>query len=237
LGISGTFKASSSTFRLYGTVLGVQTDPVSPVGLLDIGDVVETPTGTEKVVGITASRVTLSNSIPTFDGNIVVKSALTLAYQSMERLLQPFLEKWLTEDFASDLKKLSMAASSIRAGAPQSQRNVVLEFLNRLDQQLVDLLSRLDDPSAVLPSRSASKERVVVDGITASLEERKFDKALSLFLRCKIQEALESTVDTASFGGTLLKAISDFARTDMVVPNRALDEGLESAHSQEIKGL
>jgi hypothetical protein len=237
LGISGTFKASSSTFRLYGTVLGVPTDPVSPVGLLDIGDVVETPTGTEKVVGITASRVTLSNSIPTFDGNIVVKSALTLAYQSMEGLLKPFLEKWLTEDFASDLKKLAVAASSIRAGAPQSQRNVVLGFLNRLDQQLVDLLSRLDDPSAVLPSRSASKERIVVDGITSSLEERKFDKALSLFLRCKIQEALESTVDTASFGGTLLKAISDFARTDMVVPNRALDEGLESTHSQEIKGL
>jgi hypothetical protein len=237
LGISGTFKASSPTFRLYGTVNGVPTDPVSPVGLLDIGDVVETPTGSGKVVGVTKSRVTLSNSIPTFDGNIVVKSALTIAYQSLESMLRPFLEKWLNEEFASDLRKLIIAASSIRAGSPQSQRNVVLDFLNRLDQQLADLLSRLDDPSTVLPSQSASKERIIVDGITTSLEERKFDRALDLFLRCKIQEALESTLDTASYGGSLLKAISDFARTDMVVPNRALDEGLESTHSQDIKGL
>lgn len=237
LGIAGTYKATSSTFRLYGTVQGVATDPVSPVGLVDINDVVQTPTGSETIAGLSATRITLSNPVPTFDGNIVVTSALTLTYQAMEALLQPFIGTWLDGDFSADLKRLNLAASSIRVGAPQSQRNIVLDFLSELDTSLVDLLAKIDDPSAVLPISSASKEKAIVGGITASLEERKFDKSLDLFMRCKIQEALDSTVDTASFGGNLLKTISDLARTDMVVPNRALDEELESTNSQGIKGL
>jgi hypothetical protein len=237
LGLAGTYVASSASFKLYGPVNGIVTDPVSPIDRVDIGDRVTTPSGTSTVQAITADRIQLTSSLATFDGNITIDSALVLAYTALENLINTFLGPWLKGPFAIDLENLNLAISSLGVNSPQAQRSTVLNALNDLEGKLLDLRTKLDDSSTVLGDSSAQAERAIVDGITTSLAERKFDKALDLFLKCKIQEALDSTADTASFGGSFIKASSDFAKTDLVIPNRAIDEQVEGTSSQDIKGL
>lgn len=237
LGITGTTQAVSNIIRLYGSINGVTTDPVNPTLLVDVGDIVAAPSGDSTVQSISATRITLSNSLPTFDGNIRIDSLLVATYNNLENLLSPVVTSFLNTPFAKDLTSLSLALSSLGNGSPQAQRNVVIQLLSQLTTSLNSVLTAITDSSTILPASAASEEWKIVDGIETTLIERKFDKALDLFLRCDIQEALNSTSETASYGGALLKAASDFARTDIVVPNRALDEQVESTSSQDIKGL
>lgn len=237
LGISGVTSAVSDQVRLTGTVAGVPTQEANPIGLMDINDIINLPSGSQTVAGLSSIRITLSSAVPTFSGPIEVQSAMVLAYTRFSSLIEPFLSKWLSADFVEGLERVRLASVTLRANTPLSQRNLILEELEKLRQLLQELLTLLDDSQSVLLSSSASKERVIAAGILTSLEERKFDRAVDLMMRAKIQEALDSTMDSASFGGNLLKAASDFARADMVVPNRALDEDVESESTQEIKGL
>lgn len=237
LGIAGTTVAVSDQVRLFGVVAGVPTQEANPIGLMDIDDVIFLPMVSRLISGLSSSRITLSAPAPTFSGPITVLSSMALAYDRFNSLIQPFLTKWLSSSFAEGLESVRLASVTLRANTPLSQRNVILAELEELTSLLQELLALLDDAQSVLLSSSASKERVIASGILNSLEERKFDRAVDLMMRAKIQEALDSTMDSASFGGNLLKATSDFARADMVVPNRALDEDVESESTQEIKGL
>lgn len=238
LGISGQVLATSDSMKLYGTVNGVSTNPVSPIDLLDVGDFMTSNAGSGVVSGLTVDRVKFASPTPTFDGPILVTSALTVAYQALITLLNEFYPSWVADSYSKDLSSIELAVSSLGSGSPQAQRNTVLDALDKLRASLVDLKAKLDDPSVALPSTAAQLESTVANGIISTLEERKFDRALELFLKCRIQEALDSTSDTASFGGSLLKAASDFARTDLIVQNRALDEGVETtSKSQDAKGL
>ncbi len=238
LGLAGTYYAVSDSIRLYGSVFGVATDPISPIGLVDVGDSLSSSLGSSTIASFNADRITLTSPIRTFDGSIIVLSALTTAYESLIKLMNEFYDSWVTNDLATGLDKMELAVSSLGKNSPQAQRSTVLAALNELETNLLNIKAKLEDPSAVLPSTAAQKELAIANGIIATLEERKFDKALDLFLKCRVQEALDSTADTASFGGSLLKAASDFARTDLVVQNRAIGEGEEStAVSQDVKGL
>lgn len=235
--LSGTYKASSDSLKLYGSINGTTTDPVSPVGLLNIGDSVEIESGTAAVQSVTATRIILSAPLPTADGAITVDSALRRAYANLQSDLDGFLPTWLRGWYAKNLEKLGLALSTVGQGALQSQVNTALDFLSTLESSLLALKTLLESPTSALAATSAQAERAIVNGITATLEERKFDRALSLLLRCKIYEALSVNSDTASFGGAFLSAAATFAQTDLVVPNRAIDEGVESKVSQPIRGL
>lgn len=237
LDLAGIFNADSNSLRLYGKVSGVTTDPVSPVGLLDIGDTVTISSGTSTVASITESRIVLTTALPTVDGAITVDSALRKAYANLQSDLDGFLPTWLNGWYAQSLEKLGLAISTAGQSSLQSQINIALSYLASLEADLLTLKGLLDAPtSAILPA-SAQAERAIVNGITATLEERKFNRALDLLLKCKIYEALSVNADSASFGGAFLAAAASFAQTDLVVPNRALDEGVESKLSQPIRGL
>ncbi|TXH11751.1 MAG: hypothetical protein E6R04_00525 [Spirochaetes bacterium] len=236
LGLAGTSRAASDSLRLFGTVFGVSTDPINPIGIVDIGDRVEFSNSQATVVSITNDRIQVSIPLETARGAITIQSALYLLFQNFSAALGGFVTSFARQPFAVNLDSLDSSISSLRAGAPQSQRNVSLSFLESLETSLQSLLA-LIDAVPVLDPRSATSEREVVSGIVASLEERKFDKALDLFLRCQIQEALDSDFETASYGGSFLKASSTFAQSDIKVPNRALDEEVEGTSSQENTGL
>ncbi len=237
LGIAGTYTAQSDTVKLYGVVNGIATDPVSPIGLMNVGDLITVPTGTATVAGLSPTRITMSAAKPTFDGDITVRSVLVSSYSALIAALSPFLTLWLKKSFAKNLSQLNLALNSLTEGSPQSQRSVVVSILDSLEEALEDLLTVLDDTSTIPPASAASEEKDIVNGITNTLAERKFDRALDFFLKCKIQEALNSNADTASFGGAFIKAASDFAQTDLVVPNRSLDQQIEGTSSQDTKGL
>lgn len=236
LGISGTTKATSDSLRLFGTVFGLATDPINPIELVNIGDRVNFSNSQASVVAITNDRIQVSAPLETARGAITVESALYLLFQNFSAALSTYVTSFARQPFAVNLDSLDSSISSLRAGAPQAQRNISLSFLESLESTLQSLLA-LIDASPALDPRSALSEREVVSGIVASLEERKFDKALDLFMRCQIQEALDSDFETASYGGSFLKASSTFAQSDIKVPNRALDEEVEGTSSQENTGL
>jgi len=236
LGIAGTTYATSDSIRLIGSVLGVATDPINPIGLVDIGDQVSFNNVIATLVGITNDRMRLSAQVRTARAAITVESALYLAYQNFIGALSAYVTDFSITKFASDLAALELPLSSLREGVTQSQRNEVIDLLNTLTASLSSLLIIIDAIPPLDP-RSASQEREIVGGIISSLEERKFDKAVDFFLRCKIQEALDSDFETASYGGSFLKASAEFARADIKVPNRALDEEVEGIASQEETGL
>jgi hypothetical protein len=225
LGIAGVTKAESSLMRFHGTVNGVaNVDPVPASGLVDIGDMVVGPTGESQVQEFQGDKLVLMTPLPTFDGDVVVTSALAKSIQYLDSILQPFVDVWLKNRYSQNLTFLDSAISVLGGNATPAQRNNVIRILDDLKTRLESLLVVLEDPAAVLPSNCATREREVINGIVAILVERKYDRALSLMLKCKIQEFLSLTSETSSFGGALMKTMADVAQNDIVFPNAVRDE-------------
>jgi hypothetical protein len=102
-------------------------------------------------------------------------------------------------------------------------------FINKALTLLGDLKTKLQtiqtSLSAIsLPANSATSERAVVNGIINTFIERKYDKALDMFLKCELAELLQIDLQTASYGGSLLKSMSDFAQSNIRFPNKQNDE-------------
>lgn len=222
LAINGTSRAQSSSIRLFGTVYGVATDPVDPAPLMDPNDVFKAPTGTSSVLTVNTTRITLASPLNTFSGNVTVTSALVDAFNLFEAAVQSFLTSWLETDYAKDLTTLNRAVAVLSGKATPATRNAVKAILSDLKTQLQSLASALT--LGPIPTGAASEEQAVVAGVISSLIERKYDQALTFFLELRLQELFELTGETASFGGNVLKTMSDLAASDIVFPNTKLDE-------------
>lgn len=232
IGIDGVFKGSSASMFLKGSVLGVATDPISPISLLDVGDTVITPAGSSTVAGVTNEAVLLANTLPTFDGNITVVSSLLLAWQTFDPAVQAFLSEWLAADFSKDLTTIDRLIAPLAGSATPAQQNAALNGLAALRSKVSDLVTALS--AGPLLATAASKEKSLVQGVIATLLERKYDRALQLLLRCQLQELFTSDWQTASFGGAVQKSMQDIARTDLKFPNQNLGEGDKAnAHNRD----
>jgi hypothetical protein len=228
LGLTGIWKATSKSLRLYGTVNGVPTDPVDPIILLQLGDQVSISTGVSLVEGLSPSRVTMTDALPTVDEVPSADSAVSLAWQVLISGVKSYLPTWVSSGYQQDLSTLDRILAPLNASAGPAQVNAATNALAALRSKLVELKAVVNDSSAFLPDNAATEERQIVAGILTSLAERKFDRAIDLFLRGKLQEALGVDHQTASFSGAFLKAASDVAQTDFKKVNRAQDEGLAS---------
>lgn len=226
LGISGTTRAVSNTVLLYGTVNGVTQPSINPNTLMDLGDLVTVPTGSSSVQAMTDTAIILASQVDTFSGDIVVMSLLQKTWQAMDAILVGILKSWLRTAFRADLAKIDSAIAMVSGSSTPAHRNAAIDVLDSLATELTSLRTGLSDPSSILPPFAAKRDQLMVESILSLFAERKFDRASDLFLRCKIQEVFSLDYQTASFGGDFLKAASDFMQTDVIFPNRALDEGL-----------
>ena len=225
LGITGLENAKSNTFRLYGTVFGVETDPVAAQDLVDVGDTFYGVTGSSTISEFNEGKVVLAAALSNFDGPVTINSILAERLQKLDSLLPGFLEIFGRGRFSEDLGDIDAAVAILGSNATPAQRNTVIRLLDELRVQVVQLKGILEDSTTLLPALAATRERELVNGIITTLLERKYDRALSFLLRCKVQELLSMSSDEASFGGTLLKSMSDVARADVEFPNPAADEG------------
>ncbi len=223
LGVSGNYFAKSNNLKLYGTVFGKSIDPIDPTPLVDISDIIETPNGSSIISNFTTERLILQDSINTFDGDIKILSSLDEAFEAFNNEIQAFLPLWLETSFSNDLNVLDRAIASLNSKSASASRNTVIAILNDIKDNLVDLKDAL--VTGQLPVGAASDEKKIADGIIASLIERRLDKGLDLILRLKIQEFFELTGENASYGGDLLKAMADMAKTDVIFPNTAIEDG------------
>lgn len=225
VGLNRAVFASSNQFQLYGTVLGKEQDPVNPEPLVDIGDVVTTPSGKFSITRVNEQTITLSQAVNTFDAVVTIESGLALAIGELSKKLKAFLTTWLKNPYAQGLDKLESSMSTLVGSQSAAVRNTVVSQLSGLRGQLSAIKDLVTSEATIPPEGSGSSERELVLGIVNTLEERKFDRAADMLLRCQIQELFELDSQDASFGGSLLKAMQTFAQTDIHFPNLSEDEG------------
>lgn len=237
LGIVGTFKATSAVFRLRGTIFGVTTDPVDPRTLLEPGDQVALSTGIGVVLALSLTRITLATALPTFDEIPVANSAVVLAWQALIVKVVGVLTTWKTNGYQSDLSKIDKLLAPLGGSTAPAQINAAVAGLADLSVQVTLMQTALSDSITLLATNAAGEERGIAQSVVSSLEERKFDRAVDLLLRGKIQEALDVDHDTASFAGAFLRAASDLSQRDFVFPNTAQDEGLQPRATTDRTGL
>ena len=228
LGLVGNFKAYSNQVGLYGTtptgVILSTDDPLYDArGLVNPGDTVTIPTGTTSVSAV-GDFLELAASLQTFDGPITVRSAVVLTYQALDEVFQPFADSWLKTKFAKDLVSLDRVLATLVGSQTLPRRNSALSILEELRSQVDNLSQLLQGTETVLPAGSSAPERELFKGIVIALADRKYDAALDLLEKCRLYELFKLTHETASHGGSVLNAISDFVRSDMQFPDATHDE-------------
>lgn len=239
VGLSSSYIANSNSIKLYGTVNGKEPPavvgdvptPVDPIPLMDVGDSFDGPTAGATITGLTTTRIILQNAVPTFDGHIVIESELVDRIQDLDRTVQFFVPIWLKTPYAQGLTTLDRAIAALSGKTTPATRAAAKEILNDLKTQVQTLVAVLTQGE--LTSSIGTEERSIVSGIINTLTERRYDRALSLLLRLQVQEFFELTGESASYGGNLLKTMTDFATTDIKFPNLQADE--DSGFKGEIK--
>jgi hypothetical protein len=226
LGLPAETKAESNTLTLQGTVLGIQTNPVNPIGLLDPGDVVILPTGQTTAASISATGITLTDALPTFQlGNVTVNSALYLAWQVLNSDVQAQIQLFLASKFAAGTGPLDNAIAALAGNATAGTINAATAYLNAMSTLVQGLATALADPNSLLPTGSAQTEIANSNGIVQTLTERNYDKALDYYHQCMVAQMLTMDYQTASYAGSFMAAAQAVSQNDINYPNTALDEG------------
>lgn len=227
LGLAGTFRAKVQTLKLRGTTpTTTLVGEVSPVGLVQVGDILTSPTGEDAIQNVAASGIRLLNVMDGFDGAITVTSWVVSEYQELTAELFPFLEQtWFPSKFSDGLANLDSTIAALTSTPTPARRSAAISLLNELVLLLEDLQVPLTSASQLT---GGDEERQIVAGVLATLQERKFDRAEDLLLRIKFQEFLALDAESASFGGNFLQSMTDFARRDLKFPNKSKDEGFRS---------
>ena len=228
LGLASDYFAMSPSVTLQGS-----SGVVSPIGLMDLGDVLEASVGQATITNLNADTFELSTSLRTFEGPITVISGLYLTAEAIDAAVQSFLIGWVDGPFAVDLSALDKVIAVLIGSPTSPRRSEAIALLDSLKTQLQSLQTAITGLSTTLPFGSASKEKSVINNISALFTERGFDRSLDLLSKCKLQELFELDWQTASFGGNLMKAAEDIARADVTFPNTVKDEGFEIKGKRE----
>jgi hypothetical protein len=191
--------------------------PISPLGLISVGDELETPAGRVPVVHLTEGGARLAHAVPTFSGAARAYSAVVTTYWAMDAVLQRAVDRWIGGPFHTNLARLDLTLSSLLGSPGAGPRNDAVRVLDELDTRVAEVGAALADPSTFLPDGSGETERAILEKILRALRERHFDLAEEFVLKCRLYELFSLTYETASRSGSILKAISDLARSDLRV--------------------
>jgi len=227
LGIDGAVNGMSDEFRLLGLVRGVITDPVDPQDLLDVGDVVTTPTGSSTVASLTNTAVFLAAEVDTFSGSLTVNSALDSPFAALSTALDENLVVWSNTLFVDDMKRLDAAVAKVYGSIDRASTNEFRRLLVLLRAFMADLKTAISDSSTDIPAGCATRERALVNGIIESFEERNMDRALGLFLTGKLMDLFTIDLDEVSYAGRLAKGVEELARMDVEF-EKQFEEGEKS---------
>jgi hypothetical protein len=224
LSMTGTFPAESASFQLSGTVAGIgDVDPVDPRPLIDVGDLVTTPTGSGSIAALSLTDVTLATAVPTFAGDVTVESALDAPHQALQVAVAASLLSISTSQFSSGLGALDAAVAKL-SGSPQGFQGQAQALCSALETLLMSLVTVLSGEEIALPANCASDERGILSGIVASLNEKQFDATLDLLLSCSILQALLTPPESASYGGAMASALAAVGQADLTYPNPSQDD-------------
>lgn len=225
LGVSGTFSAKTRYASLRGTVNGKSMDPVNPVPVLSVGDILSVGGESASILSMTSTGVVLSSEIPLYDGPVTARSPLDGMWSVLRQMVRESADAMLASSYRDNLARLDRAVAPLYGSPTAAHRNQVTSELRHLRDLLTNLISRVTSSGTSMDPAWGISERSVVDGVTASLRERKFDRALYYLLRCSIREVFSMDWQSASFSGELMRSMAELAANDVVFPNHANDEG------------
>jgi len=221
--------ATSDEIRLFGKVFGTDTDPVSPVGVVSVGQVLTLGGSSSPIRGVTGTRVFLSDPIPTYSGDVLVEAPIVAAHQKLVELLSDLLVTWRASAFSAGLDEVERAVSSCVATRSPPQQGELVRLLTSLRNLMSDLKDRLTDAGTLFPAESTEAERTIAEGVLDTLRDRGMDRASDLLLRGRILEGCTLDGRSGSYSGDLELAMSSVARNEVTFPDRANDEGWKTA--------
>jgi hypothetical protein len=237
LGLPAQVQAFSDQVILSGTVFGVQTNPINPSTIVDVSDLISLPTGDSTVTGASDTAITLASPLPTFPiGNVTITSSLYESWVNLSVEIQAEVNDWLLSPFASGLNSLNLAIAALANDSTPAKRNAATAIFTDLTTRLNSLVTDFSDTNTVIPAGGGTVEKGISDGIVNTLTERNYDKALDLYLRCKIVDMFQLDYQAASYAGSFMKAASAVAQNDLIFQNPAQDQGVGSTSFQDRKG-
>ena len=229
--ITAVDASPGSTIQFSGTwasAMGLSTvTPTSDTLSLDVpaelssGDRIVLPDSSDTVSDVGDSSIVLQNSFPTFTGAADFFSGLAATWHVMDTQLWAFMAKWLKTDLSSSLVRMDRAIA-ILVGSPTSPNGgAAIALINELEGWLNQAINAINMSP---PPDSGPDEQTAINGIIETLSERKYDKAVDYLTRCKISDVFQMDWQTASYAGSMLKAASDLARTDVIFPDHTKDQ-------------
>lgn len=221
-GASRTLHPEISTFSLFGEAPGLAPGAVSPVDLVDPGDVVVFPAGSRSVESVEESSVVLASPVRSYSGPFRIESGLLVMWRGLLSGLSAFTRGLQASGYADGLGKLDVLIAPLYGSPTPARRQGAIDALQVLENTLSSLQTVLR--SNPLPY-SGGAEVAVTEGIVSTLTERKYDRALAMLLRGRPAALLSMDWQTVSFGGELMAAASEVARSDISWPNPSMDEG------------
>ena len=224
----------ASSITLYGSVGGSGSQDLDPAGIVNSGDVLVVGGRSSTITGRSGNQLLLATPVPVFNGPIVINSALTVLWGKMSKALSTFLASWLKTKYSADLSHIDMSIAPLYADATPAKRAETVTSLLALRTGVQGLYDFLSSEELRLPAGAAVAESSVISGVISTLRERKYDRASALLLKCRVREVFELDWQTASYGGELLAAMSDFVQNSVKYPNLAREEGGRSPSLPEV---
>ncbi len=189
-------------------------DKGSPVRLetvdAHIGYQIELNGTTANITDVTNDTLIVDREVyPGVDSSIIVYSDLGKAVVSLLDKLTIY-----TSTFDTDSQALNLGLTPIISSTPT---NAQIADVRKL---MVDVLGRLqalkNDLATVPITGTKSLPEVLAKQIISSLEARNLDKLIDLLNNCQFKQFFNSTPDQASSGTSLMRAMEEIGRNDIV---------------------
>jgi hypothetical protein len=211
LGLTGSYYGKATITELSVSLANVQ-----------IGDTFSIGGASSTIGGISPPSISFSPSIKDQVGVATIDSVLKLTYLSLQKAIDVFLASWKDGNFSKDLAVLDRAIAPLAASKTAAQRGPALAVKGSLAAQLNILKASLE--AVVLPPEASKLEISTALGIIATLQERGYNRAADLLMRCDIQSLLGMDDSSASYSGNFLKKASAFATNSMKLTRDETDE-------------
>jgi hypothetical protein len=204
-----------------------ETDPLVPFSapqmFVNVGDTLQLGAVTHTVTSID-SVIHFSPISAGWEGDVVVTSNLVIAAQDVQLGATQALTALRGSSFASSLDALDRAIAPLSGqptvGAVEGARTVL--------DSLLSLLGTIHSYLSVRGDIFAPVEREAANDVLATLRQRGMGKARDFLLQGKLREVFSMNWQTASYAGAITTAAEMFIQTNVVWPNRALDQGLQT---------
>jgi hypothetical protein len=158
-----------------------------------------------------------------------IYSGLVQEVSVLSAVMQQATQTFAQDGWLSGLKLLDTELAHVLGQPNVGSINGCVQALDALAGSLQALQGAVASP-LVAP---ATTERNTTERTLTALRERGFDRAHDFLLRGAVREIFSMDWQTASYAGEVLAAAAAVGTSDIKWPNRAKDEGLQMASTDE----